>query len=149
MLATHLRREGIAPELVLCSSARRAQETLAGIEAALGDGVSVQVEPELYGASQRDLLERLRTIPDATQSLMVIGHNPSIQTLALTLAESGDELERIQRKYPTGGAGDAHVRRRLERAGAARGAARPVRRSERPQLTADSTDAGVSSLGVL
>jgi phosphohistidine phosphatase len=88
---------------VLCSSARRAQETLAGIAEALGEEVSVQVEPELYGASQRDLLERLRAVPDAAQSAMVIGHNPAVQMPALTIARTGDELERIQRKFPTGG----------------------------------------------
>ena len=33
---------------------------------------------------------------------MLIGHNPSIQTLALRLAGSGDDLERVRIKYPTG-----------------------------------------------
>jgi phosphohistidine phosphatase len=102
LLAAHLHREGIAPELLLCSSARRARETLEGIAPALGDDVSVQVERELYGASDRDLLERLHSIPDHTQSAMLIGHNPAIQELALSLAGSGEELPRMERKYPTG-----------------------------------------------
>lgn len=102
LLAAHLRREGIAPELSLCSSARRARETLEGIAPALGDDVSVEVERELYGASDRDLLERLHAIPDATRSAMLIGHNPAIQSLALSLAGSGEELPSVERKYPTG-----------------------------------------------
>jgi phosphohistidine phosphatase len=102
VLAAHLHREGIKPELLLCSSARRARETLEGIAPALGDDVSVQVVRELYGASDRDLLERLQAIPDGARSAMLIGHNPAIQSLALNLAGSGEDRPRMERKYPTG-----------------------------------------------
>ena len=102
LLAEHLRREGIGPELVLCSTARRARETFEGIAPALGDDVEVRFEAELCGASGDELLARLRTIPEAIESALLIGHNPSIQTLALRLAGSGDELERVRSKYPTG-----------------------------------------------
>lgn len=100
LLAKHLRSERIAPDLVLCSSAQRARETLEGIAAALGP--DVQVEPDLYGASAGELLGRLQTIPDATQSVMLIGHNPAIEGLTLSLAESGEQLGDVERKYPTG-----------------------------------------------
>ena len=33
---------------------------------------------------------------------MLIGHNPALQVLVLALARSGDALEDIGRKYPTG-----------------------------------------------
>ncbi len=102
LVAEHLRRERIAPVFVLCSSARRARETLEGIASALGDEVSVQVERELYGASDGDLLERFRAIPDTVQSVMLIGHNPAIQLLVLSLTGSGGELARVEQKYPTG-----------------------------------------------
>jgi phosphohistidine phosphatase len=106
LVAGHIRREGIEPALVLCSSARRARETLDGISPALGEdvdaAVDVQIEPELYGASAGELLERLRQIPDTVATAMLIGHNPGIQTLALSLAGSGEPLPKIERKYPTG-----------------------------------------------
>jgi phosphohistidine phosphatase len=102
LLADHLRREGIEPELVLCSSARRTRETLEGIAPAIGHGASVLIEPELYGASEDKLVERIRGTPDAVRSLMVIGHNPGIQAVAMRLAGSGEDLERVARKYPTG-----------------------------------------------
>jgi phosphohistidine phosphatase len=102
LLAQHLRRDGIAPELVLCSSARRARETFEGIAPALGDEAEVHFESELYGATEHDLLERLRAVPDEIESVLLIGHNPAIQALALTLAAAGDELEKIARKYATG-----------------------------------------------
>ena len=101
LIAKHLRRERIAPALVLCSSAQRARETLEGLAPALGDEVSVHVERELYGASDGDLLERLRAIPEAAPSVLLIGHNPAIQALAVSLSSGSLELESLQRKYPT------------------------------------------------
>jgi phosphohistidine phosphatase len=90
----HLREQGVDPELVLCSPARRARETLEGIEPALGRG-GVRVEPELYGASADALLARLREVPGAVRSVMVIGHNPALQELAVLLAG-------LEGKFPTG-----------------------------------------------
>lgn len=98
LMAEHLRGTGIRPSLVLCSSARRARETLD--ELAL-EG-EVRIERELYAASAAQLLERLQRLPDAVESSMLIGHNPAIQTLAMSLAGSGTQLARIQRKFPTG-----------------------------------------------
>ena len=102
LMAAHLRSEQVAPALVLCSPARRAQETLEGIAEALGEDAAVQTEQELYGASSADLLERLRKLPDSVSSTLLIGHNPAIQRLAVTVARPGPLLERIERKYPTG-----------------------------------------------
>jgi phosphohistidine phosphatase len=124
LIAEHLRRERISASLVLCSSARRARETFEGIAPALDGDVEVLVEPGLYGAPERELLDRLRAVPGSVDSAMLIGHNPAIQDLALELAGSGDELEPLAFKYPTGalatlalegdwrelGAGDAELR---------------------------------------
>jgi phosphohistidine phosphatase len=94
----HLKEQGIDPELVLCSTATRARQTLEGIEPALGRG-AVRVEPELYGAGSAALLARLQHVPAGVRSVMVIGHNPGLQELAQLLARHGsDELEE---KFPT------------------------------------------------
>jgi phosphohistidine phosphatase len=101
LMAEHLRLDGIEPSLVLCSAARRTQETLEAIEPALG-GSDVLVERDLYGASAGELLERLHQVADEVETVMLIGHNPSIQSLALNLAARGDDLGAIGLKYPTG-----------------------------------------------
>jgi phosphohistidine phosphatase len=100
-MAEHLRRERIAPSVVLCSSARRAQETLERIAPALGDDASVLIEPGLYPASASSLLERLRQLPEGTGSALLVGHNPAVQELALTLAGGGPRRAAMERKYPT------------------------------------------------
>jgi phosphohistidine phosphatase len=102
VVAGHLRRSGIAPDLVLCSSERRTRETLERIASSLGGETSVLVERELYGATEGELLERLRRVPETVRCVMMIGHNPGIERLALRLAGGGAELAKVERKYPTG-----------------------------------------------
>lgn|SRR6185295_4057690 len=93
-------RNRIAPALVLCSSARRTRETLDRVSAALGPA-EILIEPDLYGASSEDLLQRLREVPDEVESVMLVGHQPAIQDLALRLAAEGPELEALRGKFPT------------------------------------------------
>jgi phosphohistidine phosphatase len=103
LLASHLRHAEIEPALVLCSSSRRTRETLAGVAPT---GVHL-IEPELYGASAGSILERLHEVDPSTPSVMVIGHNPTMQILTLRLAsadnEHDDDLADVRRKFPTGG----------------------------------------------
>jgi phosphohistidine phosphatase len=100
-MARHLEDEGIRPDLVLCSPARRTRETLERVEGALGDGVEARLEGALYGASEAELLGCLKTLPDEVDSVMLIGHNPGLEHLALALASEGAELARLREKFPT------------------------------------------------
>ena len=76
----------------------RARQTLEGIEPAFGHG-SVRVESELYGAGAAMLLAHLQALPADVRSVMVIGHNPGLQDLALLLAR--DRSEELAEKFPT------------------------------------------------
>lgn len=104
VLADHIREHGIRPAQVLCSSARRTRETLDGI----APGGEVLIEPDLYSASVSDVLERLKTVPEDADSVMVIGHNPAMQMLVLRLAGANHvthddpNLETVRRKFSTG-----------------------------------------------
>ena len=99
-IAEHIDRLGIAPSLVLCSTSRRTRETLERVRAAL-DTAAVSLEPELYAASADTLLERLHGVPDEIASVMLIGHNPGLEDLALFVASNGPELARLETKFPT------------------------------------------------
>jgi phosphohistidine phosphatase len=99
-IARHMREQGVQPELVLCSTARRARETLERIEPALGKR-AMRVEHELYGAGSDALLERLRAVPDELESVMLIGHNPGLQGLALELARPAPAVSELRAKFPT------------------------------------------------
>jgi phosphohistidine phosphatase len=102
-IAGYLRRKKIRPDRALCSPALRTRQTLAAIEPSLGKRCSVELVPELYAASEPELLERLRALPDSVDSVIIIGHNPGLHELALALASQGAELARLEAKFPTGG----------------------------------------------
>ena len=95
-IAEHLARLGIEPELVLCSSAERARETFELVRPALGATPTVRLEAKLYAASSDELLDSIRALPEAVAEVMLIGHNPGLQDLALVLASTGADLERLE-----------------------------------------------------
>ena len=99
-IARHVRDYDLEPELVLCSTARRARETLDRIQSALG-APTVELEDDLYAARADALLQRLRRVPDTLASVMLIGHNPGLQELALDLARPAPALSELARKFPT------------------------------------------------
>ncbi|MPZ89326.1 MAG: histidine phosphatase family protein [Nitriliruptorales bacterium] len=99
LVGTYLREQGMAPTLVLCSSAVRAQQTLDLVN--LAHRAHILVEAELYLASARALLQRLRELPAAVPEVMLVGHNPGMQQLAVLLAGGGAGRERLREKFPT------------------------------------------------
>jgi phosphohistidine phosphatase len=101
-LAGYLRDQGIRPDLVLCSPAARTTETLELVRPGLGDNVEVHVEEALYGAGARELMDRLRRLPESIQWAMVVGHNPGLQQLVVLLARDGPLRERARSHFPTG-----------------------------------------------
>jgi phosphohistidine phosphatase len=111
LLAKHLRAHRIEPAQVLCSSARRTRETFDGVS----PGGELLIEADLYAAGADGVLERLRRVRDDTSSVMVIGHNPGLQLLVLSLAgahgkrprpasirDPSGGLAEMSRKFPTG-----------------------------------------------
>ena len=100
-VANHLHQRGVSPAMVLCSSASRSQETLALVVPALRRKPTIQVDDDLYAAPAEALLQCLRRVPDVIRSVMLIGHNPGLQDLALTLAGRGAELDRLKQGFPT------------------------------------------------
>jgi phosphohistidine phosphatase len=99
-IANHLRRHEIEPTLVLCSSAERTRRTLDLVRPALG-AAPAQIEDELYAAASLQLLERLRALPEQSASVLVIGHNPGLQELALVLATPSRTRGLLEAKFPT------------------------------------------------
>jgi phosphohistidine phosphatase len=96
----HIRRKKLRPALVLCSPSLRTRQTLAALS--LARRSVVELVPQLYGASERELLALVRALPEEVDSVMLIGHNPGLQELALALASRGSDLPRLEEKFPTG-----------------------------------------------
>jgi phosphohistidine phosphatase len=92
-----------APDMVVSSSAARARATAEPVHAALGDGVPMDIEPELYGADADDVVDRLRLLADDIDGVMIVGHNPTFQDLALLLVspDDGTGHSRLEDGFPT------------------------------------------------
>ncbi len=100
-----LASEGIAPELVLVSTARRAMETW---EAAKEAFPKARVAParELYHASPNALADAIESAGEAVSSLMIVGHNPGLHELALSLVVNRDSraARSLAHAFPTAAA---------------------------------------------
>jgi phosphohistidine phosphatase len=59
-------------------------------------------EEGLYAATAEELLGRLRALPDGVGEVLLVGHNPGLQDLALGLASPAPDRDRIAAKLPTG-----------------------------------------------
>ncbi len=102
-MAQHVASLDPPPALVLCSTARRAQDTLQPLRDRLPAGTEVRLEDDLYGADAPDLLALLRTVPDDVTSVMIVGHNPGLENLVRGLGRDGDAglIARVRTKFPT------------------------------------------------
>ena len=80
-----LARSGYAPDAVICSTARRAQETWdlasAGVRVP-----SVRLEPRVYEATVLGLLMLVRELRSEWRTVAIVGHNPGLAELAVGLA---------------------------------------------------------------
>ncbi len=81
-----LRANAPTIDAVLCSTATRARQTLdnTGIDA------PVRYSERLYGATPGTMIEEINEAADTVTTLLVIGHEPTMSTLALILAATAN-----------------------------------------------------------
>ena len=99
------RLDGFALDRVVCSPARRTRETWDLVAKELDDAPAPVYDDRVYAASISTLYTVLRETPARVRGLVLVGHNPGMQHLAVTLASegSGEPLEQARAKYPTSG----------------------------------------------
>jgi phosphohistidine phosphatase len=81
IIANHV--AGWSVDLVLCSTARRARASAKPIVKPLAS--PVRYEPALYAATGNELLDVVCALPDDLNTVMLVGHNPSLEELTATL----------------------------------------------------------------
>jgi phosphohistidine phosphatase len=103
-LAGWFRANGHSPARVLSSPSARTRETLEIVRTGFADAPRVEFDRALYLASWPTILERIRRLPDEAGSLLVVGHNPGIHELAVSLAVMAPARRRyaLSAKFPTG-----------------------------------------------
>ncbi len=102
-MAAYLAAKGYDIDCILCSGARRTRETLALMLPRIAGEYTIIVSRAFYDGEWADYLVNLRAAPAVAKTILVIGHNPAIQELALTLGrDSAAAAARdMTEKYPT------------------------------------------------
>lgn len=104
-MAEHFVTAEPRPDLILCSTAVRARQTLASLlERLTSPAPPISLEKGLYLASEDMLLERLRNLAADVRTVLLIGHNDGMWLLAQALAGRGKAplLAALRGKFPTG-----------------------------------------------
>ena len=80
------------PDFVLCSSAARTKATLSALLESFTDRPATDYTAEIYRGSQVDYLDLIREVDDAHESVLLVGHNPVIPSLAASLMDPGGNM---------------------------------------------------------
>ena len=100
-MAKNAKQLGIKPQLIWCSTAKRARQTLDPMLPELKKATVEHVD-WLYDAGPDEIIRELCDVDDSVDSVMVVGHNPTFQELAVELAAGGDRLAALREKMATG-----------------------------------------------
>lgn len=102
-VAEFMENEGLLPDRALISTALRTRETWELMAPSLGGGIEADLRESLYLADPGSLLEEVRGANHSAQSLLLVGHNPGIWSLARGLVGegAGPALARLGASFPT------------------------------------------------
>lgn len=103
-IGAEIARRGYRIDRVLCSTAVRAERTLAAIREHLSADVEIEFSDSLYGLGVDAYLAAVKGHASAA-SLMIVGHNPMIEELTISLAGTGERaaLDQLRAGFPTAG----------------------------------------------
>ena len=96
-----MREHRIAFDQVIASPAARVVETLRDLAEGYGHTLDAEFDRRVYLATPELLLELIHHADDKAESLLIVGHNPGLERLALMLSRTGALRSEIEVKYPT------------------------------------------------
>lgn len=99
-IGQYMAAEALEFDRVLASPAQRVRETIAGVERALGRALDAREEPRIYLATSEALLELVRE-QAGVERLLLVGHSPGLEGLALQVSRPGPLRQELAIKYPT------------------------------------------------
>lgn len=87
-----IRAEGLLPDLILSSSAKRALKTAELVAEASGYDGEIQVSRDLYAAGPEEFIEALASLETGYDTILVVGHNPGLEELLDLLTEEAPAM---------------------------------------------------------
>lgn len=88
-----LRTAGVSPDAALVSAALRTRETWQEVAGAAGWELEPDLDEGLYAADVDTALDLVRLVDDEVGTLVVIGHNPTVHSLAYSLDDGEGDVE--------------------------------------------------------
>jgi phosphohistidine phosphatase len=103
IMGAYLFKQGIHPDIILCSDAARTRETWENMQDIFTHDFKVEYLSKLYLAAANEMITCLEKQPEEARSIMLIGHSPGVHQLCLKLAKNGDEdvMDDMFLKFPT------------------------------------------------
>ena len=103
-IGRYIAESDLEPHRVLCSSARRAVETWELVADELDGQPAVEFRTDVYHATTGSLVDMIQDLPAEEDRVLLVGHNPTFEDLAVHLAGDGNPEARaeLRQKYPTG-----------------------------------------------
>lgn len=75
-MGTFLKEQGLCPDFILCSSAKRAKQTAKAVAKAAGFSGEILYSQDLYLATTDDYVRTCQALPDGVARVLVVAHNP-------------------------------------------------------------------------
>lgn len=95
-IAKYLRTKFVNPELIITSSAIRAQETAKLIAKELHFPLDqIEINETFYKADKEDIMETLEVLPDEVISVMIVGHNPTFTNLVNSFLAPEEQISKL------------------------------------------------------
>lgn len=84
-----LAKEGLVPDRILCSTAKRARKTAEAVAESSGYAAGIELTAHFYHAGPEAYLRSLKALAEGVGCAMVVGHNPGLEQLLAVL--TGEE----------------------------------------------------------
>ena len=91
----------LAFDVALVSPATRAHQTWQALQMGGVSCADVRTTDALYHARAPEVVEVLRDLPDSAHTVLVVGHEPTLSDLVLTLSKASPHTPAIAEKFPT------------------------------------------------
>lgn len=87
-----LRQQGLLPDLILSSTAKRAHATAQLVAEACGYQGEMLLQRDLYAAGAEAFLDALQHVSHEYDCVMIVGHNPGLEELLEALTGDAEPL---------------------------------------------------------
>lgn len=104
MLANAISKAELFPARILVSGSRRTRETASNLIERLGRAIETVVDDTIYHGGTMEYLDTIKRQGDIDR-LLLVGHNPTISDVALSLTGQGDahSITRLVSGFPPSG----------------------------------------------